>query len=139
MKNKPEYWYNQSSIIPFRANNGYIEVLLIRTRKDKKWIFPKGIIETNMSARDSAIKETLEEAGVMGELLQKRIGKYSYNKWGGKCIVKVYGMRVEKVLMAWEEDFRGRIWVNIENIGEHVTSKKILSLVKKIKLLLEKD
>lgn len=139
MKNKPDYWYNQSSVIPFRVTNDNIEVLLIRTKKDKKWIFPKGIIETNLSSRDSAIKETLEEAGVIGELLEKKIGKYSYKKWGGKCIVNIYGMRVEKVLTVWEEDFRKRVWVNIENIEEYVTGKKLLSLVENIKLLLKKD
>jgi ADP-ribose pyrophosphatase YjhB (NUDIX family) len=45
-------------------------VLLVASKKEPgSWIFPKGHIERGESARDAALRETQEEAGVDGELL----------------------------------------------------------------------
>src|SRR5688572_24972400 len=53
----------QAAAIPFREDGGRIEVLLIR-RKDKPWGIPKGNIDTGRSARESALNEAREEAGI---------------------------------------------------------------------------
>ena len=129
MKNKPDYWYKQSSVIPFRNNNGSIELLIISSRKNKRWIFPKGIIEENISSRESALKEALEEAGIEGEVLKDLVGKYKYKKWGGKCKVNVYGMKVTVLYDTWEENFRERKWVRLEEVNEYITHKKILKII----------
>jgi phosphohistidine phosphatase len=137
MKNQPEYWYKQSAVIPFRCEGSNIVLLLIKSRKNKKWIFPKGIIEPGLSARDSAKKEALEEAGIEGSILNKKIGTFSYKKWGGKCKVKVYGIEVNMVLDEWEESFRERLWINISDIGKYIKNEKLIELVNKLKLQLE--
>jgi phosphohistidine phosphatase len=133
MKKKPDYWYNQSAVIPFRIINAEIEILLIKTRKNKKWIFPKGIIENGYTAKTSAEKEGLEEAGVKGKLMQKKLGKYSYKKWGGKCTVKVYGLEVDNILNVYEEDFRERKWIAIDKSPNYISDEKLLEIIYELK------
>jgi len=133
MKNKPEYWYKQSSVVPFRIVGNKVEILVIKTRKKKKWIFPKGIIEVGLSARESAIKEAFEEAGVKGKLLTEKLGGFSYKKWGGKCKVKVYGLEVITILDIWEENFRERKWIEISNAEKYISESEVLNILIKLK------
>ena len=130
MKTKPDYWYKQSSVIPYRRVGDKVELLIIKTRKNKKWIFPKGIIEENLTPMESAEKEALEEAGVKGKVSSELIGKYIYKKWGGKCSVKVYSLKIDTILDVWEENFRERKWIMISKIEEFISNKKILKMVK---------
>jgi phosphohistidine phosphatase len=57
------------------------------------------------------------------------IGSYSYKKWGGKCKVEVFNMKVEEIFDTWEEDFRERKWINIDEAKEFINSKKIIQIV----------
>ncbi len=129
MKTKPEYWYEQSAIIPYRIINNKIEILIITSRKKKHWIIPKGIIENNLSPLESAQKEALEEAGVIGNGNENIIGKYKYKKWGGKCKVTVFSMEVKSYLDIWTEDFRERKWIGYEDIDKYINNKKLLKII----------
>ena len=129
MKSKPEYWYKQSAVIPFRNTEDGVEVLLITSIKKKKWIFPKGIVEENLTSRESSIKEAFEEAGIKGELLPQKFGKYKYKKWGGTCKVKVYALNVDTVFDSWAEEFRERKWVKLREVDKFIKSKKLLNIV----------
>jgi phosphohistidine phosphatase len=137
MKNKPAYWYEQSAAIPFRINEKGTEILIITTRKKKKWIFPKGIVEVGLSSRDSAVKEALEEAGVKGNLIEENLGSYSYKKWGAECNVKVYGLDVEIYLNDWEENFRERKWIGINEVQNYILDRKLLTSLNNLKLALK--
>lgn len=136
MKNKPEYWYKQSAVIPFIKTEERVEVLIITSTKKRKWILPKGIVEVNLTARESAMKEALEEAGVKGELLPEKLGTYKYKKWGGKCKVKVYALNVYSILDKWEEQYRDRKWVNIDEIHNYIENDNIIELTNKLKIIL---
>lgn len=129
MKLKPEHWYRQSSVIPFRINNDHLEFLVISSRKKRKWIFPKGIIEIGVSPGKSAEREALEEAGIKGELLPKSYGTYKVKKWGGMCKIKVYALKVKTILEEWEENFREREWINADKIHEYISNKDLLDIV----------
>ncbi len=124
--------YYQSAVIPFRIKNNKIKILLITSRNSKKWIFPKGFIENNLSAKQSAEKEAYEEAGIEGQVHDLILGEYSFNKWGGTFHVKVFPLHVTKIFDEWPEDnLRKRKWMSL---------KKAISKVKKneLKILLEK-
>ena len=47
----------QSGVIPYRWRDGRLEVLLITSMRSGDWIVPKGLIEPDMTAHDSAAKE----------------------------------------------------------------------------------
>jgi phosphohistidine phosphatase len=129
MKSKPDYWYRQSSVIPFRNNNGHLEYLVISTRKKRRWIFPKGIVEIGLSAKRSAEKEALEEAGIKGDLLPKSYGTYKVKKWGGVCKVKVYALNVKFILNEWEESFRDRKWISANEVDKYISNDDLLKIV----------
>jgi len=108
MRVRPDYVYRQSAVIPFRCNANGLSVLLITTRKRSRWIIPKGVVEPDLTALDSALKEADEEAGVRGRPLAEPLGSYAHEKWGDLCEVEVYAMAVEQQRDQWPEDFRGR-------------------------------
>ena len=113
-KKKPQYFYQQSGVIPYKIENNELKVLLITSRKGKKWKIPKGIVEPALSPSDSAAKEAFEEAGILGKVDKAEIGSYKYFKWGGEINVSLFAMKVERELDTWEEDFRHRKWVSPE-------------------------
>jgi phosphohistidine phosphatase len=123
--------FDQSGVIPFREHKSKIEILLVTTRKGK-WTIPKGIIEDNHTPQESALKESVEEAGVWGRVDEKRIGTFEYKKWGGTCNVKVYKMEVTKIFTKWEEDhFRERLWIPLEKVAKVLKKEKLSKLILK--------
>jgi phosphohistidine phosphatase len=114
LRDRPAYYYTQSSVIPYRIHNGQLEILIISSSKNKHWVVPKGIADPGHSLQDSARKEAWEEAGVEGDVAEEAVGTYSYQKWGATCNVTVYPMVVTRQLpeAKWEERHRGRKWVS---------------------------
>jgi len=127
----PEYFYKQSGVIPYRFKNGKLQILLITSRKKKKWIIPKGVIEPYMTPQESAAQEAYEEAGLFGKVLPEPVGEYEVIKWGGVCTVTIYPMQVEKEYKKWmESDFRKRKWMSGEKALEKCGNKKIREMIR---------
>lgn len=138
LKSKKITLYLQSGILPFRKIGDKIEILLITNKKRDKWGIPKGIIENNVSASESARKEAYEEAGIRGEILKPSAGKYSIKKWDGKCHIKVFAMRVTEELEEWPEDIlRERKWSSIEEAAEKINNKKLRDIILNLDLFLK--
>jgi phosphohistidine phosphatase len=114
LRDRPAYYYTQSAIVPYRIEQGRLQILIVRSSQKKHWVVPKGIADPGRTLQESAAKEALEEAGVEGEVEQKAIGAYRYAKWGATCTVSVYPLRVSRMLSdhEWEERHRGRRWVS---------------------------
>ena len=130
MGKKPERFYRQSAVIPYRIVGNKIEILLITTIRKGRWVIPKGIIEPGLSARESASKEAIEEAGIIGDVGEEPIGKYSYAKWGGLCRVKVYAMKVNTVFDRWpEESVRKRRWMAVKVAADSVKEPELRRLI----------
>ena len=132
MSVKPGYLFRQSGVIPYRERKGEIEILLITSRTKRRWIIPKGVIEPNFSARKSAAKEALEEAGVKGSLHGKLLGIYQDRKFGKACTVKVYSMRVTRIYKVWEEADRDREWVSLKKALKLVSNGELKRVIKKL-------
>lgn len=126
-------WTNsQSGAIPFQSN-GKLEILITTNRKGTKWGIPKGIIEPDLKASESAAKEVYEEAGVRGRIIKPAIGKYRIKKCGQKCKVKVFLLETEEILDSWPESlYRQRKWVTIAEAKSYVKKKKLLKIIEKI-------
>ena len=122
----------QASALPFRIHKKELQILIISSRNKKKWIIPKGIIEPGDSDRYTALKETQEEAGVSGKILDPSIGTYSYQKLGSVCEVKLFPLKVEDVYDDWEEShFRKRKWVKGKRAANKVTPQELADLIEK--------
>jgi 8-oxo-dGTP pyrophosphatase MutT (NUDIX family) len=132
MERAPDWMFQQSGVIAHRRAGGKTEVLLIPSRKRKRWVIPKGIIEPFMSAAESAAKEAWEEAGVRGEVDEASLGTYEYTKWGGVCTVEVYPMAVTEELDEWPEcEVRERNWVSCGKAAELVDEPELKTLLRR--------
>jgi len=139
MPDKPDYYYDQSAVIPYRVSADGLEVLMVTSRKHKRWVVPKGIREPQLSAAASAAKEAMEEAGIEGRLSALPIGSYQYDKWGGTCTVEVYTLEVEQVHPTWDEDFRDREWVTLDEAVRRSTPQSLQALLASLPELIPGD
>lgn len=131
--NKPELEFNQSCVIPYRITNGSIELLLITSIKKQRWIFPKGYIEFNLSAFESAKKEAFEEAGVIGENETVELGSFELKKKDRSSHVKIFSMEVTKELKDYpEKNLRKRKWFTVKDALESIENTDIKNFVRKL-------
>lgn len=130
-RDRPAYYYNQSSVVPFRVHEGQPEILLVTSSKNRHWVVPKGIKDPGLSPQDSAAKEAFEEAGIEGDVLDQPLGSYDYAKWGATCTVEVFPMRVTGVLSqdAWEESHRQRQWFTPEEASKKVRQAELRPII----------
>lgn len=142
MEQKPAWWYTQSGVIAYRLNTKdssekttlpVIEVLLITSRKRKRWIIPKGIVDPGMSPQASAAKEAFEEAGIAGKVSDRAIGVYTHEKWHGTCTIEVFPLEVTKVFDEWpERAVRDREWMSIEEAAGRIQEEQLKILFGKL-------
>ncbi|OQY48910.1 MAG: hypothetical protein B6242_01170 [Anaerolineaceae bacterium 4572_78] len=128
---RPDWMYIQSAVIPYRITDDTLEILLITSRKRTRWVIPKGIIEEDLEAPASAIKEAWEEAGITGRVaFDEPIGTYTYQKWGGTCHVKVFLFEVRSVFANWpESSMRDREWVTLSEATDRVQEKELKKML----------
>ena len=69
--------------VVYRKADEVVQVVLIQPRDREAWALPKGFIEAGETAERAAIRETLEETGLSGNIETKiDTIKYSYTaKW----------------------------------------------------------
>lgn len=126
---KSSWLYTQSGVIPYIETDGITQLILITSRKGKKWIFPKGIVEKGYTPAGSAQKEALEEAGVIGTI-EAEIGEYRYQKWKGICIVTLYALKVDMILDDWEEkNKRQRQIVTVDEALNLIKDNELIQMV----------
>jgi 8-oxo-dGTP pyrophosphatase MutT (NUDIX family) len=127
-----QFVYKQSSVIPYRITEGILEILLITSISGKRWIIPKGFIEFNMTAFESAKKEAYEEAGVIGSNETISLGEYSIEKFDGLYNVKVFTMEVSEVFDQFPEDkLRKRKWFTFEEALSAINIKELVEILRK--------
>ncbi len=133
------YVREQSAVIPFRVEAGGLRVLLITASTGARWVIPKGWIEADLTPWDSAAKEALEEAGVVGAVSPDPLGDYEYRKYGGAYRVRVYPLRVDRILDKWPEaSLRRRRWVSLEEAIELVPDAGLKRLLADLPGIAEK-
>ncbi len=139
LRDRPAYYYSQSSVIPYRIRDGQIEILVVMSSQRKHWVVPKGVSDPAARLQDSAAKEAFEEAGVEGEVGEVALGSYRYEKWGAECTVQVYPMRVTRILdeAVWEERHRGREWLTPNQAIERLKQKQLLPIIETLVSQLE--
>ncbi|MQM34384.1 MAG: hypothetical protein CRU72_08035 [Candidatus Accumulibacter phosphatis] len=126
--------------MPYRLVDGQLQIMLIASRKATRWVIPKGVKEPELSLRDSAEKEALEEAGIRGRLDDEPMGDYDYKKWGGVCTVAVFPMAVSESVPEdeWEESHRERRWLDVKKAKRLIAEPALRKLVDKLEKRLAK-
>ena len=125
----------QAAAIPFRtdAQSGRLQVLMIRRRDGRKWGIPKGLVDPGLTHAQAAAVEAREEAGVEGVLSDEPIGRFTYDKFGGTCLVQVFVMRVTKVMPHWDEErLRERRWFDIDDAARGAGRSEVRRLIARL-------
>ena len=142
--NFEEKVYNQIGALCYKIMDDKTQILLITSRKSKRWIIPKGWKIDKLTNRKSVALEAWEEGGVQGKVSNRSIGTYDYRKKNDSgdfftCRVKVYGLRVKNLKRKFPEQGQRQLqWVDtnkaIEYVFEPELKKLITEFVKSIKV-----
>ncbi len=133
-RDRPAYYYNQSSVIPYRIRDDQLEILVVMSSQRKHWVVPKGVSDPATSLQESAEKEASEEGGIQGKVGEQALGSYQYEKWGAPCTVQVYPMKVTHIIdeAEWEESYRSREWVSPKQAMRRVRQAELKPLIEKL-------
>ncbi|VTZ48902.1 NUDIX hydrolase [Methylocella tundrae] len=99
----------QYGALPYRFTAaGTLEILLITTKRSKRWIIPKGDPIKGLKPPKSAAREAFEEAGIRGSIAEKSIGSFRFQKTlegapNQLCDVKLYPLNVKQQMKDWPE------------------------------------
>jgi 8-oxo-dGTP pyrophosphatase MutT (NUDIX family) len=108
--------FKQFGALPFRMRDNDVEILLITTRKKRRWSVPKGWPIKDSTPQQTAATEAYEEAGVRGAVGKKKVGRFSKRRVKKKesviCDVQIFPLEVRHRQVNWpEKQQRSRIWV----------------------------
>ncbi len=129
----------QVGALPLRRTAaGSWEILLVTTRSTKRWTVPKGWPTKKLKAHDAAAREAHEEAGAVGRVKKKAVGRYLYWKRMEAefrlCKVRLYPLHVTEQVARWpEEAQRLRHWFSLQDAADLVEEpglRKVLATLK---------
>lgn len=104
---------------------------LVTTSGGKRWILPKGFVDEGETPAESARREALEEAGLVGRILHPALGRYEYDKGSERLLVAVFVMQVTEELESWDEDDRRRRrWFLLDDAVRRVEHEDLARLLK---------
>jgi len=125
-------WVLQAGVIAYRADADEPRVVLITSTSRRRWVIPKGHIEEDSTAAESAVQEAWEEAGVRGDIQTPALGEYGYEKWGRRYRVEVFLLEVEREFADWPEaGVRKREWVTFRDAIRRVEEPKLKYLLRR--------
>ena len=120
----------QAGSIVVRTDGKEPQVLLVTAKRNRKnWIFPKGHIERGETPEEAALRETKEEAGVVGKLIGPA-GVLEYGFLGAKARVEYFLVRFKREAGP-PEDGRERTWCRLEEALERLNYKNTRKLLRK--------
>ncbi len=126
----------QFAALCYRFKKGQLQVLLVTSRRTKRWILPKGWPLDGASPAQGAAREAYEEAGVKGRVYDANLGAFTYTKRlaGGRkmpCAVLIYPLHVTKVLTEYpEKSERTRKWMSPKKAAKFVTEPELAHLLR---------
>ncbi|WP_370932026.1 NUDIX hydrolase [Bartonella sp. DGB1] len=130
-----EYFLQVGAIAYKYINNKY-EILLVTSKTSKRWIIPKGWPQKNKNLSESALQETIEEAGATGNITQIPVGHYYYEKLSRskqkskKIRLDVFGLEVTEIYQDWQERYqRCRQWFTADEAVLIIEQPELAQLV----------
>ena len=125
----------QYAALPYRMVGSRLEILLVTSRRTRRWIVPKGWPVEGLQPAACAAVEALEEAGVVGEVEKTSLGHFRYLKHhksrpSEPCKVEVYALRVTQQRKSWAESAeRERRWYSIPEAAAAVDEPLLRLLI----------
>ncbi|KIC43776.1 NUDIX hydrolase [Ruegeria sp. ANG-S4] len=126
---------SQSAALCYRIEKGKPRILLITTRRSRRWIIPKGWLNEGLTPSQSASREAWEEAGVVGLCERRPIGQFTYvknrsGKGAAMVMVEVFPLYVQRVSTRYpESDERKRKWFSPKKASHRVPFPELAALL----------
>lgn len=124
----------QFAALCWRRRRGKLQVLLVTSRRAKRWILPKGWPIDGKTPMQCAEVEAWEEAGARGRVRSEALGVYAYDKRGARgplpCLAMVYPIEVAALAKHYPEKAqRRRRWVSRKKAARMVAGKDLARLI----------
>jgi 8-oxo-dGTP pyrophosphatase MutT (NUDIX family) len=125
----------QYAALPYRLSGDTLEILLITSRRTRRWIIPKGWPMEGHQPSMCAALEALEEAGVSGEIEKNAFGHYQYIKQfrlgiNVPCKVDIFALKVTRERKTWaERNQRERRWCTVAEAAAAVSEPELRRLI----------
>lgn len=125
----------QFGALCYRIRNEKVQVLIVTSRRTKRWIMPKGWPMDGVTPGDAALQEAWEECGVKGRVKGGIVGFYTYRKEMGEkrrlCMVIMYAVKVKTLKSKYPEATeRKRKWVSVKKAAKLLDDKELAQIVK---------
>ena len=126
----------QFAALCYRIVQNKPQILLITSRRTRRWIVPKGWPMDAKTPAECAAQEAWEEAGVIGKPREICLGLYSYNKvlgdrGGLPCVAMVYPVLVKSLVSDFpEKGQRRRKWFNPKKAAERVMEPELARILR---------
>ncbi len=126
----------QFAALCFRTDTEKLRVLLVTSRRTRRWILPKGWPMDGKSPAESAAVEAWEEGGVRGKAYDQCLGVFSYDKDIDDdnplpVIGLVYPIKVKKIASNFpERKERTRKWVGLKKAAALVNSPDLAAIIR---------
>ncbi|WP_245866654.1 NUDIX hydrolase [Oceaniglobus roseus] len=124
----------QFGALCWRRRGGEVQVLLVTTRRTRRWTPPKCWPMPGETPARAAAQEAFEEAGVEGQSPEVCLGIYTYTKEMPDddlpCVVALFPLRVTTVHKRWPEmKERRRRWVGLKKAAKLVTEPELARIL----------
>ena len=121
----------QFAALCYRVRKDKVQVLVVTSRRTKRWIMPKGWPMEGRTPGGSALQEAWEEAGVRGEVSGGCLGVYSYLKDDEiTCLTMLYPVKVRSLSGDYpEKGQRRRRWVSRKKAARLVQEEDLGRLI----------
>ncbi|MEJ1970051.1 MAG: NUDIX hydrolase [Rhizomicrobium sp.] len=127
----------QIAALPYRVTEAGLEILLITSRRTRRWVVPKGWLEEGASPAANAAREAMEEAGISGEVDERPLGSFHYlkdMKHGPDvhCRVDLFPLKVTRQRKNWRERAaREAKWFSLAEAAAAVGEPELKRLILK--------
>ncbi len=125
----------QFAALCYRIKKGKVQILLITSRRTKRWIVPKGWPMEGKTPFESAAQEAWEEAGVTGKAKPECLGVYTYAKVREdndlSCLAMLYAVKVTALAKRYpESNERKRRWMSRKEAARRVAEPELARMIR---------
>jgi len=126
----------QYAALPYRLHHRQLQIMLITSRRTRRWVIPKGWPMAGLKPQEAAAQEAAEEAGIVGQIADTPIGSYRYFKQlKGEYVqavqVIVFPMRVDDQIPAFKEQGQRMFaWFGYQEAASRIAEPSLRRLVR---------
>lgn len=126
----------QFGALCYRIRKGKPEILLVTSRRTRRWIVPKGWPMDGATPAQGAAREAYEEAGMEGKVYDVSVGLFTYTKRlaGARdmpCAVMLYPLKVKTEHDSYpEKSQRKRKWFKPSEAAKRVNEPGLSDILR---------